>query len=355
MSCTKIKKLILPQEYDSVWTKLNQRLHEVEMSGGGLDGVFRELEKNQLVTGFIKDRLEDIERFTYAHTEDESRCLRVQFNPKRALRHRGSGVKTPPPGMARINDGCFLCRENIAWQQQGAEQGYELEAYGGTYNAWMNPFPLLPTHVVIASTDHTTQKVSFFEKGQLDTSTLLHTLVELSGRVPGYVGFYNGVGAGASIPGHLHFHFCRRPEDDPDFPLERAPHEFFQSEGCAGLVADYPMVVTFWRGSPERVLKEAIKWIPYWAERNQKQLKKLTANLIVTTDPVTKDTTLYFAPRELNRVWSGGVSDYIGGLEILGEFVFTVEREREFLKQGIINYSTLEKILLEIHTPLFLE
>lgn len=352
MDCAQNTVLKMSQDYEFAWLELNRRLHKIEQNGGGLPGVFRELEAHQRQTGFIKDELEDIAHYVFLHPEDKSRTFRVQYNPKRALRLNGIGLKNPPPGIAVNNNGCFLCRDNIEWQQQGAELGYEIQVNGDNYFAWMNPFPLSPAHVVISSVAHMTQEWSLHDEGELDIDHLLLALVELANQLPGYIGFYNGVGAGASIPGHMHLQFLRRPEDDSQYPLERAAHDLTRIDGTDH-VRDYPLDVVVWRGSSRAVVEQAVEWLSIWAQRNQPRLNNLAANLIAMSEPSSNEVSLYFTPRERDRSWSGGMSDLIGGLEVMGEFVFTKEEEKDHLEQGIVNYFSLEKILTDIYTPFF--
>jgi len=342
---------MMPQNYDDVWQDLKGNL-ELIRETEGLDGVLRALERHHQDNGFIRDRVEGIARFKFYHPQHPERFLRVQFNPRRALRRNGSGIKTPPSGIRVLNDGCFLCRDNIAWQQQGAELGYELDLGGQRCIAWMNPFPLLPTHVVLASAAHITQEWGYHDEGGQDVRGILRILAAMSAQLPGYVGFYNGVSAGASIPGHLHFHFSRRPEDDPRFPLESAADDLVAGTTEPGRVRDYPLDIAVWRGTGDSLADGVSSWLADWAERNRSRLSGLSANFIVTTDPVTRVTSLYFAPRRRNHVSNGVMSGMIGGLEVLGEFVYTVIDEKAHLENGAVDYFSLENILNEIHTPL---
>ena len=106
--------------YDLDWSELNARLRETETGIGGLTAAFAELEIHQRETGFIKDDLSGVERHVFRHPDNPDRFFRVQYNPKRALRFDGSRVGTPPAGVDHVNGGCFLCRENIRWQQRHA-------------------------------------------------------------------------------------------------------------------------------------------------------------------------------------------------------------------------------------------
>ncbi|MBT4933909.1 MAG: DUF4922 domain-containing protein [Rhodospirillaceae bacterium] len=341
--------------YEHTWDKLNSRLREIEISGGGLDAALSELEAHQKESGFIKIGLDAVERHNFKHPEYPSRFFRIQYNPERALRFNGSGISTPPPGTEIRNEGCFLCRDNIRWQQQGTEMGYEIHMGETSYYAWMNPFPLSPTHVVIATTEHTSQEWPVCEKGKLEVSVLLNDLVELAERMPGYIGFYNGVNAGASIPGHLHFQFFKRPEDEPEFPLERAARQQFESGEKGKFLKNYPLDVAVWTGKPKAVLKQASQWISGWAAKNKSRIHDLTANFIVSRNTPGDDISLFFVPRDRSKTHGDGMSGLIGGLEVLGELVFSSNEDKALLDAGKIDYFSLEKTLASVRTPFFLE
>jgi hypothetical protein len=339
--------------YEHIWRDLNSRLRSIEAGDGGLDGALRELEHHQKSAGFIKLGLSSVDRRTFAHPNDPSRFFRIQYNPERALRFDGSGIKTPPAGDEIKNDGCFLCRDNIRWQQQGTEIGYELDLSDNHYNAWMNPFPLLPTHVVIATTEHTSQEWSVHRNGTLDVSKLLHGLVGLATRMPGYLGFYNGVGAGASIPGHLHFQFFKRPSEDPEFPLERFARDNHSDGSGARFVEGYPLDVAMWTGTRENVISQASDWISKWGFRNGARLNNLTANLITSSDTDSSNITLYFIPRDRSRTHGDGLSGLIGGLEVLGELVFSSPEDKARMDSGEVDYFSLKRTLTSVGTPFF--
>ena len=146
--------------YEAAWTNLNNKLREIERFHGGLSAALSELEIHQRETGFIKNNLEGIERVVFFHPKEKNYTLRAQINPRRARRHDGSTALALPKRQKFRNDGCFLCAENIKWQQQQRQIGFEITASRGRYNALMNPFPLLPNHVVVASKDHIPQEFS---------------------------------------------------------------------------------------------------------------------------------------------------------------------------------------------------
>ncbi len=341
-------------DYDLTWSELNARLRETEAGTGGLAAVLAELEIHQRETGFIKDDLSGVERHVFRNPDDPSRFLRVQYNPKRALRFNGSGVTTPPVGVDQVNDGCFLCRENIRWQQQHAQVGFEIRMTGDEYHALMNPFPLMPNHVVFAADEHISQEWDMDGAGGVDLTSLLFDLCDMARRMPGHVGFYNGVDAGASIPGHLHFQFFRRPDEDPVFPLESWAFEAPSSGDMPAWARDYPIPVARWQGSVEEVVGKAAAWARLWVDGNRDRIDRLSSNFIAAADGQEGAVSLYFAPRDRVKPRWNGVAELVGGLEILGELVFSSDDKRELLGTGAVDYFYVENALSSVR-PRFLD
>lgn len=337
--------------YNSAWTKLNAALGATE-TAYGLTSALSALEDNQRQTGFIKDQLSGVERYVFTHPDTPSRFFRVQFNAKRLARFNGAGVSAPPHGVIAAHDGCFLCRDNVLWQQQGAELGYALNVNGKAYHTWMNPFPLLPNHVVVASAIHETQEWAYAPDGGVDIKRVIRDLVTLAVRMPNFVGFYNGVNAGASIPGHLHYQFFARPESDFTFPLEAFMRDHRATGEQPVIATDYPMAVVKWNGAPDATGDRASHWIDDWARQNVDRIYRLTANIIVTSD-ADGEITLYFVPRDRTRARGQNMSGLVGGLEVLGEVVMSSPEERHALESGAVDYFTIEQILASVHTPLF--
>ena len=339
------------ESYDTAWADLNALLWRTETTNG-LAGAIGQLEFNQKQTGFIKDCLMDVERYVFRHPDDPVRQFRIQFNAKRLERFNGSGVRQAPFGTEIVNGGCFLCKDNIRWQQQGAELGYAVDVNDRAYNAWMNPFPLMPGHVVIAADDHVTQDWELSQRGGQKVFDLIADLTRLAERMPGFVGFYNGVDAGASIPGHLHFQFFRRPEDFPIFPLELRMLGLAAHDGEPAIGMSYPLPVIKWSGRAEEITPLAASWIHAWAEKNTRRIERMTGNIVVTTS-CEQAVTLYFVPRHRKRTRSEGLSGLIGGLEVMGELVLSSPEEHRRIENGEIDYFTIEKILTDIRTPLY--
>lgn len=346
--------LTTTDNYETAWAELNTHLDICKQSQDSLSAALLELETHQKQAGFIKDDLKDVTRVNYVHPEHPFCYLHVQYNPKRALRFNGSGIKLPPEGAPSVNNGCFLCRENIQWQQQGREMGYAIEVMDSHYYVWMNPFPLLPCHVVVTAREHISQEWDLHPAGTLSLELLIGDLVALAKQLPGFIGFYNGINAGASIPGHMHYQFCMRPEENIHFPLEQAERDYTEF-GHTGIVRGYPLAVAVWQGSPAEVVGHAVDWVRYWAAHNAMHIEHLTANFIATADPETGEVSLYFAPRDRNRSKSGRMSGLVGGLEVMGELVFSSDGERAAMDEDRINCRELMKIYEDIYTPFFID
>ena len=254
-------------------------------------------------------------------------------------------ICTPPSGTGITHDGCFLCRENIEWQQRGVELGYEIDLVSTRYIAWMNPYPLMPRHCVIASHDHIPQAwcTNGAASSCLSIEKILEDLATLAQKLPTYLGFYNGEGAGASIPGHFHFQFFKITAPDSPFPLEVAARK--SGITTHGTIEDYPIPVEYWRGDLESVVDSASRWIGDWIVRNGHQVASISGNIVATYDDVQKQVELYFVPRHRLRSQSPEMSGKIGGIEVLGEVVFSSQEEGQRLELGKIDYHTVERIL----------
>ena len=327
----------------------------LDLPPGNLDGALTELELHHRKSGFIKDDLAEVERYTFKHPDDPTLQLRIQYNPKRAKRFEGSGVQTPPPNLKIVNNGCFLCRENIGWQQKNTQFGLTVTLADDIYYALMNPFPLMPNHLVVADDTHISQEWEVIEgkNGRRGLLRLLTDLCKTATLLPNHVGFYNGVGAGASIPTHLHFQFFRRLATDPVFPLESRLFKTPAKKDKPEFVVNYPVNVARWRGHPSDVVKNAETWIRQWVRRNKHRQEILSSNFIATTSGPNEYISLYFIPRDRTKARFTHLSGLIGGLEVLGELVFSSEEDKKLLDCGKVDYFFCERSLKDAHTPFF--
>jgi diadenosine tetraphosphate (Ap4A) HIT family hydrolase len=339
--------------YEKHWHKLNDRLRAIESQTGDLRAVFAALNEHQIETGFLRNGQNAVERFSFCHPEFGSRCLRIQYNPSRAKRFRGAGIQTPPEQVASLHDGCFLCPDNIEWQQQCRQYGYDLEINGRQFIAWMNPFPILPGNLVVASREHTGQEWSLYPGGQREPAQIIADIVDLVARAPGYAGFYNGVNAGASNPGHLHYQLIRPPQGHGPFPLEveAVAARSEQQGNSRWRLGSYPLESMHWHGAPGAIIENAADWVSRWADR-QAEPESLTANIVAISDGHGPEVSLFFVPRDRQKSQAGGFAGKVGGLEVLGELIFTTSEEQEMLESGQLNYFSLEKVLSKVGAPI---
>ena len=339
--------------YEIKWANLNKKLRQSAEGSNGLASALFELENHQRKAGFIKDDLKKIKRIVFQDPNNKLYSLRAQINPKRAKRHDGSGNVAVTSKHPSINEGCFLCRENIKWQQEERQIGFEINFGISDYIAFMNPFPLLPNHVVIASPAHRTQELRLFQDNEQnqDLALVLSDLCELANRLPNYIGFYNGVGAGASIPNHCHFQFFQRIPDLPQFPLEERGYSDIDLDTATTFVTDYPIRVFRWMGELSEVVARATAWITDFVKTSKFERQQLTANFIATSSTNSETITLYFVPRHrLKQFWNGNAG-IVGGLEILGEIVLASDEECDLVKQDIMNFEFIERALSRISIP----
>lgn len=136
---------------------------------------------------------------------------RAQFNPARVV---STGAKVDKASIAARP--CFLCRDNRP-QCQHVHQW-------GNYEILVNPFPIFPGHLTIASCRHEPQSVN----GHVGD------MLRLACELEGYTVFYNGPQCGASAPDHLHFQAV--PSEymplDRRYPFKR--HYFIDSQERVG-------------------------------------------------------------------------------------------------------------------------
>lgn len=322
------------KQYATLWASLNERLGLIETQHG-LGAALQALHDQQCAAGFVRDDLGALNRFRFDHPHDDGRFFSVQYNPRRAQRYAGAGRAEPPPGWESVNGGCFLCRENIAWQQNGVELGYDVRTGGDDYFAVMNPYPLMPCHSVLVARHHVPQAFPFANPSR-DMHRTVHDLLSLAERLPGFIGFYNGQGAGASIAGHLHFQFFRRPDGYGLFALESA----MRLSSNPG----YPLNALHWRGTAQQVASQAGDWLCRWVERLPLGAQP-SANIIATVAEPGSEVEVFVVPRDQLRAHAPGMSGAVGGLEVLGELVFSTQREWDQLERRQIDYFTIENML----------
>ena len=337
------------RKYPAELALLNQELAAIEQCDGNLLNVIERLSEHQLGSGFIRDDLYAVQYFDFPHPQHSERFLSVQYNPARVQRMH-IHLKAPPRRRSdSVNDGCSLCSNNIEWQHRGIEMGYGIDLNGIAFNILMNAYPLMPMHIVVASNAHTPQAWDPGVTGseQFTVNTLISNLATMAARLPGYVGFYNGDGAGASVPAHFHYQFFKRRNGGDRFPLELAPVR--QVADLVSEVEDYPVSAMRWCGDDKQeVIARAAAWINSWLEARP----NLTANIFAMTDDSGELLQVYFVPRDKGRGNSPRMTSMIGSLEILGELVLTTANEKRDLDWGKIDYRFIARILTDVSVPL---
>ncbi len=329
----------------------HQRQHELNLelnliaSTSGLGAALAALADNQRQTGFIRDALDSVERFILPSPSGRRHYFSVQYNPARARRFAGAGLRLPPENVESINQGCFLCAENIWWQQQGTELGFDLPLADSRYTIWMNPFPLAPDHCIAAAHEHIPQCWGGNSKA---LSTIIKDLLEFSSKLPGWICFYNGAGAGASILGHLHYHLLPRPPGYGRLPLELA----IQRHDIDGLVEDvYPLSFMHWHDDHSVKMDDIEPWIEDWQARVGEP-EHATANVIAITTEDGSRQDCFFIPRHKARSRAEGLAGIVGGFETLGEIVCSSEEDHKRLQAGEITYATIADMLRQVSVAL---
>lgn len=126
----------------------------------------------------------------------------IQFNPARMV---STGAKIDKEAIKARK--CFLCCSNRPKEQMSVDivPGWEM---------LLNPYPILPIHLTIASAQHRPQ------------DHVPSDIVSIAETLPGMAVFFNGARAGASAPDHLHLQAVLKDE----LPLLRLAERIHPSE-----------------------------------------------------------------------------------------------------------------------------
>ena len=341
------------RRYPLLWETLNNELQALEQRDGNLLGVTERLREHQLDTGLIRDDLGAVQCYRFPHPDNPQRFLSVQYNPARVNRLKIRYDALQPPRGDAVHDSCLLCPANIQWQHRGAQFGYDIEEGGVAYSIWMNVYPLMPLHLVVATRAHVplAWKVPGNASGLFSINTIVANIASLAMRMPGFVGFYNGAGAGASIPAHFHYQFFHRRSQVSCFPLELAPARHL--DDCCAVIEDYPVDAMCWQSDdPNEAVSRATRWIQEWLLARTGLRPGLSANIFAMCDVERDLLRIYFVPRDHELCHSPHMAGTIGSLEILGELVLTTELEKIALDRGEIDYHSIERILNDIRVAI---
>lgn len=144
----------------------------------------------------------------------------VQHNPARVV---SSTAKTDAASLRQRR--CFLCRENRPAEQillpfEGRK--------GKKYDILVNPYPIFPEHLVVASANHEDQSIW---KRFVD-------ILDLSAEYPEYTFFYNGPKCGASAPDHHHFQATLKGQMPLEADVDREMDAMAAKPGNARKIAE---------------------------------------------------------------------------------------------------------------------
>jgi hypothetical protein len=312
--------------------------------------------------GYIADSLSEV-RYFQSHNDD-GRFFIAQVNPRRADRPKGAGRNVPPLGAKTVNapaDACFLCYDNVRWQSRGVQMYYCISVNGNKYAILSNPFPFMPLHMTVASTDHEPQ--SWHENNLWKDNKIVRIvsdLYALSEKLPEYIGFFNGVGAGASIEGHYHYQFFQTPKGHGVFPIQLVASRVFDRERKSAFMENqrgtvlyvgqdnYPIPFFRLAGAKDNILESAIDLINRW---NDTIGELASANIICLKEG--EERVIYFVPRNRCYKTSTGFAGIVGGLEAMGEFIFTTPEEIGMISRQTIDYNYMSQILAGVRPPCF--
>lgn len=132
----------------------------------------------------VRDNYATLQRLSMRTLSLGQSTVVLQHNPER---RRSSAAHLDAATLA--SRPCFLCREHQPAEQLTVE-------WGGAYKIQVNPYPIFPEHLTIASLEHTPQRL---------LPRRIDHMMQLARELTGWVLFYNGPSSGASAPDHQHF------------------------------------------------------------------------------------------------------------------------------------------------------
>ena len=346
---------LIRRQYDRARQDLSARLQALSDSEGDLVSVLEGLVAHQVHAGIVQDDLHALERFQITAPRDPARVFFVDYNPARARRHHGAGRAEAPPGWDRVNAGCYLCPENILWQQRFCQFPAPVPLPSGSYHAWANPFPLGHFHVTIAADAHVPQAWMGQDRAQsLDSlARRIVDLVHLAQQLPRYLVFENGTGAGATLPQHHHFQALKKWPGLTRYPIEAAARvqEERDGTGKAGqpfVLRDYPVSGLCWHGTADEIVASLGNALSDWlgAYPTETDWRHLTTNLIASRESSADERLrLFLIPRNTHITRATGLTGAVASLELAGELVFAHEQERDRIAAGQVSYDSVWETL----------
>ena len=214
---------------------------------------------------------------------------------------------------------CFLCAANIA-ECHPMELLVPLKLAGRDYLAGANFAWIELDHFTVMSAEHTDQAYSLHV---MEAILDLHFQTARRFRV-----LYNGPGAGASIPWHLHYQITTAP-----MPIERLG---------VGREDLYPLTVHRFpvhNHGVERAHAAVEEWL-------QGDTENRSANIMAATPG--GEPWIFFFPRDRRRANAPG-KGLIGGFEVAGDFVLSAPHEEAAFREA--SAATARAILSRVRPP----
>lgn len=211
---------------------------------------------------------------------------------------------------------CFLCAANIH-ECHPLEVLIHLRLAGRDYFAGANFAWIEPNHYTVMSAEHMDQAYS---RAALEAMFELHMQTEQRFRV-----LFNGNGAGASIPWHLHYQITTAA-----MPIEALPPDHSTA---------YPTVVHRFVADLDAAHAAADAWL-------RRDPLHHSVNILIAT-PVD-ETLIFVFPRDQRRAKAEG-KGLVGGFEVSGDFVLSAPDERAVFLEA--EAQTARRILEQIRPP----
>lgn len=221
---------------------------------------------------------------------------------------------------------CFLCADNIA-ECHPSEILVPLQLAGREYLAGANFAWIEPDHFTVMSAEHVDQ---VYSRHVLEAMLELHLQTDSHFRV-----LYNGPGAGASIPWHLHFQITTTP-----MPIERMH---------PGAEDKYPTIVCRfplddWRyDRAVDTLSIAHSAIDEWLENDR---ERRSVNILIA--PVGDTPCVFVFPRDC-RYSSATHMGLVGGFEVAGDMILSAPHEEETFRTASV--AIARDILSQVRPP----
>jgi hypothetical protein len=215
---------------------------------------------------------------------------------------------------------CFLCPANIA-ECHPMERLVPLDLAGQKYFAGANFAWIELDHYTILAAEHTDQAYS---RHGLEAMLELHTRTEGRFRV-----LFNGSGAGASIPWHLHYQITTSP-----MPIEQMPAE---------KAANYPTTVHVFNAARGGI-DEAHGVIAAWIAKDP---ENHTINTLIAAAE-GGHTRIFVFPRDARRATATN-KGLVGGFEVAGDFVLSAPNERASFDDASVEIA--RSILSQVKPP----